>query len=208
VDEVDYPIDALQFHNIRQPQPYFYGMRGPKADWEQLKKALPAAGTVYLTQYQPNKITLIPAGRILDNQQSQPLTGQQAAVFEPGIELAVADFELVGDQLRLSLNWLLTEAVADDLTVFVHLYGPDGQLMDQDDGYPMRGLAPFWLWDAGQELLDQRTLTWPADAQAGLYRIGIGLYDPASGQRVPAVDPAGVPLPDNSAKLLELERPW
>jgi hypothetical protein len=202
VDEVDYPIEALQFHNVRQPQPYFYGMRGPVADWDQLKEALPAAGSVYLTQYEPDDIALVPAGRVLSEPADQP-----AAVFERGVALALASHEVEGDQLRLSLAWRLPEAIPDDWTVFVHLYGPDGQLVDQDDGYPLRGLAPFWLWDAGRGLLDRRTLVWPAGAQPGSYRVGVGLYDPASGQRVPAVDPAGAPLPDDTAPLLELEWP-
>jgi hypothetical protein len=207
VDEVDYPIEALQFHNIRQPQPYFYGMSGPVADWQQLKEALLAAGSVYLTQYEPDDITLVPAGRLLDDQQESPAADQPAAIFERGIELALAGYQVQGDQLQLILDWQLAEAIPDDSTVFVHLYGPDGQLVDQDDGYPLRGLAPFWLWDAGQGLSDQRTLAWPAAAQPGSYRIGVGLYDPATGQRVPAVDPTGAPLPDNAAPLLALEWP-
>jgi hypothetical protein len=202
VDEVDYPIEALQFHNVRQPQPYYYGMRGPKADWDRLREALPAAGAVYLTQYEPEDISLTEAGRIVGDRQ-----GQQVAIFEPGIGLALSEYELVGDELRLSLNWQLAEAVADDLTVFVHLYGPDGQLVDQDDGYPLRGLAPFWLWDADQKLQDQRTLTWPVGSPAGIYRVAVGLYNPVSGHRVSAVDSSGIPLPDNSATLLELDRP-
>jgi hypothetical protein len=207
VDEVDYPIEALQFHNIRQPQPYYYGMRGPVADWEQLKEALPVAGTVYLTQYEPDDIALIPAGRVLSGGQVLSAAGQEAAIFERGIVLALAGHNIQDDQLQLTLDWRLAEAIPDDWTVFVHLYGPDGQLVDQDDGYPLRGLAPFWLWDAGQGLLDMRTLTWSPDAPAGRYRVGVGLYDPATGQRVPAVDPTGAPLPDDVAPLLELEWP-
>lgn len=207
VDEVDYPIEALQFHNVRQPQPYFYGMRGPVADWPLLKEALPDAGAVYLTQYQPDHIALVPVGRVLNDGQAPPEADQEAAVFERGVALALAGYELEGDHLQLSLDWRLPEAIPDDWTVFVHLYGPDGQLVDQDDGYPFRGLAPFWLWDAGQGLLDRRTLVWPAEAQPGRYRVGVGLYDPATGQRAPAVDPAGAPLPDDTATLLDLEWP-
>lgn len=207
VDEIDYPIEALQFHNIRQPQPYYYGMRGPAADWERLKEAMPAAGAVYLTQYGPEEIVLAPAGRILNGPQDQQAAGQLAAIFEPGIEVAVNGYEVIDDQLHLSLKWRLAEAITDDLTVFVHLYGPDGQLIDQDDGYPLRGLSPFWLWAGGQSLEDHRTLAWPEGAPNGPYRVGIGLYNPVSGQRVPAVGPSGLPLPDDSATLLELERP-
>ena len=207
VDEVDYPIDALQFHNIRQPQPYYYGMRGAKADWERLREVLPIAGRVYVTQYGPDKIALAPAGRILRDEPGQQTAEKQAAIFNNGIELTVNGYEVVDDELHLTLNWQMAEAIAEDLTAFVHLYDPDGQLVDQNDGYPLRGLAPFWLWEAGQNLQDQRTLSWLDGAVPGHYRVGVGLYDPVSGKRVPVVDAAGVPLPDNRAIVLELERP-
>ena len=80
-------------------------------------------------------------------------------------------------------------------------------MIDQDDGYPLRGLSPFWLWEEVQILQDRRSVTWPAGAPTGVYSIGVGVYDRATGQRIPAASAEGIPLPDNTAILLSLERP-
>jgi len=105
------------------------------------------------------------------------------------------------------LNWRVLRSIDRDLSVFVHLVAPDGQLAAQADGYPLLGLSPFWLWEAGQTLLDARSLAWPADAPSGRYRIGVGVYDLASGERLPAFGPDGSRLPGDTFLVGTLDRP-
>ena len=154
----DHPTKAIQFHNIRREQPYYYGLHGQRVSWDELQENLSQAGDVYLTQYEPNNIELVPAGRV---------TGidWENVTFDDRFDLALAGYQMDGDSLQLDLAWNIREATPDDLTVFVHLYSPDGHLMSQDDGYPLRGLSPFWLWESGQVLRDRRTLTFPADSE-------------------------------------------
>lgn len=203
-NDEDQPMRAVQFHNIRQPQPYYYGMYGPRMGWEETRLNLAETDEVYLAIYSPQEVNLIPAGKAggLPWYDGDPET----SFFGDNIDLLIGDYEVDGDALNLTLNWRVSGSVDADLIVFVHLYGPDGQLIDQDDGYPLRGLSPFWLWDEVQILEDRRNLTWPAGASTGVYTIGVGVYDQATGQRLPATSAGGDPLPNNTAILLSLER--
>jgi hypothetical protein len=203
-NDEDHPINAVQFHNIRQPQPYYYGMVGDRMDWDVMRDKLVEADEVFLAAYSAQDVILLPAGNtgtIWSDDEDE------AFLFDEAIDLKLLDYELVGDRLNLALNWRVNNKQATDLTVFAHLYGPDGQLIDQDDGYPLRGLSPFWLWEEGQVLQDHRTMTWPPGSPAGVYTVGVGLYDPATGQRVPVVGAGGDALANETAILLSLERP-
>jgi hypothetical protein len=204
-NDEEHPTRAMQFHNVRQPQPYYYGLHGQRVGWDELRQGLSEVGDVYLTRYAPERIDLALAGRAANVQ--WPDGPLQRAHFDESIDLSQGEYELAGDSLSLDLNWRLQEPVEDDLTVFVHLVGPDGGLVDQADGYPLLGLSPFWLWGQGQTLRDRRELSWPAAAPAGTYRVFAGVYDAANGERLPATDEAGEPLADNAMMVLEFERP-
>lgn len=200
--ETNQPATAIQFANIRQPQPYYYGMLGEAVDYSKMKDHLLQSGPVYLTQYAPDQIQLVAAGRATNIPAPVP-----QATFANGAIALAATSQPQGNTLALTLTWHLLTAQSQDITVFVHLYAPDGTLVAQADGYPLRGMAPFWLWEAGQTLQDQRLLTWPADTPAGTYQVGIGVYDTATGQRLPAHDANGQPWPSDVAILLTPQRP-
>lgn len=201
-NDADHAARAVQFANVRPELPYYYGMLGEQMDYERLRDVLLSGDTVYLTQWGPQRIELWRAGRVGVDRPAGPL-----ATFDGGMQLGSGPVERADDRLQVPLTWALDTAVARDLTVFVHLYAPDGSLVAQADGYPLLGLAPFWLWDAGQMLEDVRTIRLPDDLPAGTYRIGVGVYDPAVGERVTAVAPDGTPLPDNVAIVDTLALP-
>lgn len=197
------PTTAVQFDNVRQEQPYAYGLHGERVGWEQLVAHMQAAGRVYLTRYSPDAINLEYAGRV-----TGVAMGPVAAVFDEQLALSLVGVDEQADKLVVRLVWQVQRPVENgNVTAFVHLYGPDGQLMAQADGDPLLGLGPFWLWPAGQTIEDERTLSWPADAAPGTYRVGVGLYDRGSGARLPAVDEAGQPLADDVAVVWTVERP-
>lgn len=89
-----------------------------------------------------------------------------------------------GATLRLHLTWQATGWVEDDYTAFVHLVGPDGQLAAQSDRAPIDGFVPTGRWRAGFAAEDAVELAIPADAAPGTYALKLGLYDPATGQRL------------------------
>lgn len=187
-NDADQAARAIQFGNIRQPQPYYYGMLGEHVDYEKLGDTLLQVGPVYLTQWSPEQIQLMEAGRAGDqttDQQRDTYTFGETVLLQP------TSIKIDGNSVAAELLWRVEKPVEDDLTVFVHLYGPGGELVAQADGYPIAGMAPFWLWPAGQNLEDQRRLSLPPDAAAESYSIGIGLYNPATGERLSVSDRNG-----------------
>lgn len=89
-----------------------------------------------------------------------------------------------GDQLALTLAWRSLDRTPSEYTVFVHVVGPDGQLVAQRDGPPMGGFAPTRIWRPGQTLLDEHLVPLPTDLAAGEYEVRVGLYA-QDGSRLP-----------------------
>jgi len=85
-----------------------------------------------------------------------------------------------GRQSDLRLFWETRAAPATNETLFVHLIGPGGRRYVQLDlPYPTRE------WGAHRFKTTHIPLALPADAPAGRYQLAIGLYDPATGRRLP-----------------------
>ena len=107
-----------------------------------------------------------------------------------------------GGTLDLTLYWQVNESTGDRLSVFVHLLDAQDTIIGQSDGEPGNGAYPTSSWVPGETLTDRRTLTVRADAPAGPATLVVGLYDPATGKRVPWLDATGqpgidsLPLPD------------
>jgi hypothetical protein len=84
-----------------------------------------------------------------------------------------------GDQV--TLYWRAAGPVEGNLAVFVHVLGPDGAILTQHDGQPAGGARPTRGWIADEVVVDEHPLRPPP----GWSALAIGLYDPATGQRVP-----------------------
>ncbi|HET7087872.1 MAG TPA: hypothetical protein VFL17_04415 [Anaerolineae bacterium] len=196
---------AVSFTNVMSITPYWLGLYGPKLDWQDLARVMEQSDPVFLTTYDGDGIRLRPAGRVKGVPQARA-----AARFgdtPPSVELGAALVTGQDKSIDVELNWRVLSSIDRDLSVFVHLYAPDGRLVAQADGYPLLGLSPFWLWEPGQTLLDMRSLAWPAGASPGEYRIGVGVYDRASGERLAAFEPDGSRLPDGTFLVATLGRP-
>ena len=118
-----------------------------------------------------------------------------------------------GDSLLLTLHWAATGSPSGDYSVFVHLLGPDGALVTQQDNPPLHGAAPTFLWEAGERLDDPYELTVPPDASPGPYTLSAGMYDWRTGERLEALVDCDTPLPENQITLATFEMwrervPW
>ena len=90
-----------------------------------------------------------------------------------------------GDVLPLQLQWDSLETTPTDYTVFVHVVGPDGQTVAQQDWQPLQNYAPTHLWHKGLRLVDDRyAIQLPADLAPGTYTVQVGMYTDAG--RLPA----------------------
>jgi len=89
-----------------------------------------------------------------------------------------------GGTIELTLFWQSDGPSSRPFTVFTHLLDGDGQLVAQQDNWPVSGSWPPTCWRAGDMIVDRYMLSIPADVEAGRYRLVSGLYDAANGVRV------------------------
>lgn len=87
--------------------------------------------------------------------------------------------------LPLRLVWATTAPLQEDYTVFVHLLGPDGQLVAQHDRQPEAGFYPTSGWVVDELVEDHYTLPLPAMLPPGTYRLVVGWYQPTTMTRLP-----------------------
>jgi len=69
-------------------------------------------------------------------------------------------------------------------------------LYGQWDNPPVRGTYPTTDWSVGETVFDQYLIPLKEDAPLGEYRLLVGLYDPASGQRLAVLDDQGQAVGD------------
>lgn len=96
-----------------------------------------------------------------------------------------------GAALPLTLTWEVAGTFDADYTVFVHLAGPDGRPLAQADSQPLGGVYPTRFWDAGERLADPYTVEVPAGVPPGDYELRVGMYLPATGERLPLLGADG-----------------
>ncbi len=93
-----------------------------------------------------------------------------------------------GEPVSLTLYWQSLNPTTTSYTVFAHLLGPDGTILAQSDHLPASGGRPVTGWLPGEIVVDTAVLFLPAAAPPGPYQFRVGLYDPATGQRLPLLD--------------------
>lgn len=112
----------------------------------------------------------------------------QGAAWQGGIGLASARADLAevraGDIIPLALTWTASSAPPANLSVFVHLGLADGPPVAQNDGAPAAGFRPTTSWRPGESIVDQRGVLITPATPPGRYTLFVGLYDPATGQRL------------------------
>ncbi|MCS6845733.1 MAG: YfhO family protein [Caldilineales bacterium] len=102
-----------------------------------------------------------------------------------------------GGSNEVILNWLALRHPTTDYKVFLHLVDLNGTLWAQHDGEPGFFFTPTSRWQAGEFSEDFHYLEWRQEnPPPGRYLLFIGLYDPATGQRLPVFDAAGQPIGD------------
>jgi hypothetical protein len=90
----------------------------------------------------------------------------------------------------VELIWRAERETGVSYAVFLHLIGPDGQLVAQHDGEPANWTRPTTGWLPGEFIRDERALHLPAELPAGTYRLVAGFYEPQTGQRLVGEDGA------------------
>jgi hypothetical protein len=94
------------------------------------------------------------------------------------------------------LHWQALQPMDARYKIFVHLVGEGGpaDIRAQADVYPH---LPTTAWTPDEYLYDRVMLELPGDLAPGEYALLLGLYDGATGQRLPVLDAAGKALGDS-----------
>ncbi|NJN98054.1 MAG: hypothetical protein HC875_30225, partial [Anaerolineales bacterium] len=69
-------------------------------------------------------------------------------------------------------------------TFFVHLINDKGELTAQADGQPVLWTRPTTTWAMGESIEDRYGVWLPPQTAPGNYKVQVGLYRPADGQRL------------------------
>jgi len=117
----------------------------------------------------------------------QETLGQAVRLLGYDVEPAVRP----GEAIHLKLYWQALAPIAGSYTVFTHLIDAQGQSQSGHDGLPVRGARPTAGWAPGEVIVDEHDIAVPAGAPPGDYTIEVGLYNAATGVRLPAVDARG-----------------
>ncbi len=188
------------------PDAFHLGLAvGPPKSWADPSQRFPVTG-------HPAGALPFPAGRwvqLASFQRKGPLLQHLPATltftpltpvdlsFGPGLRLTgywldPANLRPDGS-LSILLQWNADAPLPTDLTVFVHLLGPDGQRVAQSDAYPTwLTPQPTSQWPPNRPILDSHSLSLPPHLPPGAYTLQIGLYNLHTSERLHLPDGSDV----------------
>jgi hypothetical protein len=103
-------------------------------------------------------------------------------VFRPVVE----DVAVVDDEVEVGFVWEIGQQLPGDYHAFFHLTAAiDQPPIAQDDFEPLGGGFPTGYWWPGDKLRERARLPLPDDAPEGDYLLTVGLYDLATGKKIP-----------------------
>jgi len=185
--------------------PHPVDLRGEAVDQPELSAAIRAADAVFFTDYDPSgRVRVAEAGSVKDCRVSRcAATHAYQATFDNRARLVDAEIASEGDRVQIALTWDCRGSFDPQETIFVHLFGADGQLASQADGDPLRNLFPLSECQSGEQIRDVRFIT----PLPGTYIIQAGIYNRASGERLTGVDANGQVLPDGTITIGQVTWP-
>jgi hypothetical protein len=97
----------------------------------------------------------------------------------------LADTAAPGQTLPVEFTWLPLQPPQTNYNLFLQLLNPEGGLVAQHDSPLNGGYTPPTTWSPHVPHIARHALSLPPDLPPGPYRLIAGLYDPATGQRLP-----------------------
>jgi hypothetical protein len=90
--------------------------------------------------------------------------------------------------VELTLEWEAMRTMDEAYKVFVHILGPNGLPIAQQDNEPLYGTYPTTRWQQGERVSDPYAITLPTDLPPGEYAVEVGLYRISDLTRLPVLD--------------------
>jgi hypothetical protein len=113
------------------------------------------------------------------------------------------DRPVPGTEFVVNIHWQASAAMSEAYTSFLHLIGPDGRLIAQDDHELGRGFYRTIFWQPDEVIREKYTLALPKNAPVGEYVLRAGAYRFPSFERL-VVRSSSVPAQDNAVTLTSL----
>lgn len=92
-----------------------------------------------------------------------------------------------GDVIPVALLWRARAPLPTNLKIFAHAVDENGVVVAQHDAQPLNDLRPMTTLPVGEDVNDRHGLALP-EGFTGRLRVLVGLYDPATGQRILTTD--------------------
>ena len=186
LDGVNFPLVATE------PLHHYNDVWGDVLIWEPMAQRLRQYDRVWLMLYGDGPLQVVEAGQVL---KAAPRTAPLAMFGGGAVRLLSAQAVRSGSLLNLELVWQAQQPATAE--IFVHGLDCAGKMLGQADGAALARMFPLWLWQAGEAVRDVRQIQLADAPDNGCTQIAVGLFDPASGARLPAVDAAGRALADD-----------
>ncbi len=109
---------------------------------------------------------------------------------ESGDEVTLLGYSLLNDQLaagdiaQITLFWQASRTPSQRYKVFLHVLDGDNHIVGQRDAEPGGGARLTTLWEPGQIIVDHYGLPIHPATAPGEYRVEVGMYNAATGQRL------------------------
>jgi len=94
------------------------------------------------------------------------------------------------EPLRVALTWAAARPPSTDYTVFAHVVSLSGEILAQRDAPPQDGRYPTSAWSGGEVVTDTLEISLPSSLAGQTICLRLGLYDSATGARLPRADAA------------------
>jgi hypothetical protein len=151
------------------------------------------------------EIAAIPVASLsLDSRQRQfspPQPAQETAVTWGDMIRLVGYDTAVDETVDLTFYWQAQKRIEQSYKVFVHLINSDtNSLVAQSDFVPQGWTYPTNWWEAGEFIPDAVQLSLDG-IPSGKYEIRVGLYDSATGERLPPYSSDGSSYVDGIVPL-------
>jgi 4-amino-4-deoxy-L-arabinose transferase-like glycosyltransferase len=154
------------------------------------------------------RIALRQRPRVTRSPSDVAIAHPQVVDFDEGVRLLGYDIEATtlepGDTVHLTLYWQARKPVERRYKVFTHLLGEafntanGNYLWGQQDNEPVNGTRATSTWHTGEVIVDRYAIGLDPGAPTGRYAIEIGLYEPATGERLLVLDGEGQILADHT----------
>lgn len=123
---------------------------------------------------------LLPANPTPDNAANSTFW----AAAEPLLTLRGYDLTQTAESLDVTLYWQAEQTAVRPYTVFTHLLNAQGELVAQQDNWPVNGRWPPTCWQNGDLIPDSYQLSL-AGLAPGSYTLTVGWYDARDNTRLP-----------------------